>query len=283
MQVRLLRIQKSVVGWDYMNNNYRLFADIWNKKEQCQVFPTLECPSVSELLAKIRTLREKTIEQPDYKNPAGYTYQEILYAVELFGMGSLLLFYNDQKESKTSRSLMSRSLKGASEEAISWFVLCLDEAKRPTLEDMYALKSKMDKTEAYIFGDTAMNQSMSCMGFPKSSHPMPELWTRDNPKALIIGGKKDINTPEIWSIRMAQKMNALYLDSRHEGHGTVFGAAGTFNYCADRIATHFMLKNELPSVDKIVCKDEQEENKKILDGYDLMPIADELKALLQKS
>ena len=124
-------------------------------------------------------------------------------------------------------------------------VYCNDESFRPTLEDMYALRAKMDKTKAAIFLDDLWFP-MACIGYSPPTDPIPTTFTKNHPKVLIVGGKNDLRTPEKWAIEMAKQLNSFYVSSDHPGHTIIFGKEEGFNNCADRIATHFLVKNELP-------------------------------------
>ncbi len=127
-------------------------------------------------------------------------------------------------------------------------VMCADDATRPTLDSVEALRGPFN-VESDLFAEPFLNTAGLCAGWPEALNPVPEIATNQAPVSLVIGGPTDAQTPLVFSEQMAQALGGQFLRSEHDGHVTVFTGK---NLCTQALVNDFLVNGSLPTVS--VCE-----------------------------
>ena len=132
--------------------------------------------------------------------------------------------------------------------AMLYAVSCADDAERPTIDDIEALRAPFNNISD-LFAELQLANAAICAHWPAALDPLPTVSTSLAPQTLVIGGPFDAQTIDEWSRQMAEAIGGRYLQSQHEGHTVVFSEQ---NPCTDEVAINFLLTGQLPATE--VCE-----------------------------
>lgn len=126
-------------------------------------------------------------------------------------------------------------------------VLCTDDAARPTVQEVEALRSRFNE-KSDLVAELQLIGAGSCMDWPEALRPLAPIAADTAPELLVVAGPADSQTPAVWSERMAQAIGARYLLSEHLGHTVVFNGE---NQCVDQVVIDYLVDGVLP--DQSIC------------------------------
>ena len=127
-------------------------------------------------------------------------------------------------------------------------ILCTDDASRPTIDSLDALRILFNE-ESNLIAETQLTIAGICAGWPESNDPIPTIATNQAPVSLVIGGPSDAQTPLVFAQQMAAAVGGQFLRSEHDGHTTVFTPK---NNCTNMAVETFLLNGNLPATS--VCE-----------------------------
>ena len=123
-------------------------------------------------------------------------------------------------------------------------VNCLDDAQRPTFDEVYAAQTAA--LDGSLMG-SSHHAALACRHALTDADldPIPVVTGDDAPPMVVVGGTLDANTPYEWSVEMANALEqSVLVTSEHVGH-TAVGSSE----CVDEVVASFLLDDELPTSD----------------------------------
>ncbi len=226
-------------------NNLRLFAEICQSHSDCdpvaykqQIIDhtngLISAGSVVEL-DTVGALLLTAIQEPQIASELSVPFYDYLQSGDFSQLETIVDMIEGADEVEFD------------EEAAQRAVICADDAARPSIEEVEALRTRFNE-QSDLVAELQLIGVATCLGWPEALRPLPPIATDTAPELLVIAGIADSQTPAQWSERMAQAIGGRYLLSEHLGHTVVFNDS---NSCVDQAVIDYLIDGVLP--DQSVC------------------------------
>ncbi len=121
-------------------------------------------------------------------------------------------------------------------------VNCSDASERLTVDEAVAAAQRI-AAAAPVFGSAIGWSTLSCVGWPTTATPLPELTGAGAPPVLVVGTVGDPATPYVWSEQMTDALeSAVLLTYEGDGH-TAFLRGGP---CIEDAVVDYLVDLRVP-------------------------------------